>query len=398
MTHTPEEFGPWTTVDVINKGGQGTAYKAVRADSHRFQELAKILGTFVGAHDPKTLFVKGYIAADILRNAGEIRALKVLHQLGNDDAGKRARARMKSEIIGMEKLLHPNLLRLIDYDRDDLRWYVTEFQPGGTLTQAKDRYTGKPLKALRDLRAVVEGVALIHESGGVHRDIKPDNIFLGSSNSLVLGDFGLIFFTEPGARVSETLENVGSRDWMPIWALSMRVEDVRPSFDIFTLGKTLYSMVSRIPHLTGYYHQHPQYPKFHLRQMFEGVPGIDWVNHILSKSVVEHENQIAYKNAGEMLADFERAIADLAKANVTGPEFIAKACMACGIGEYEAIGPLQTSALPKNEKRPVLGVFTCNRCGHTALFSYKENSLYPWPAKQDGLGILGRNKKFRKGS
>jgi hypothetical protein len=39
------------------------------------------------------------------------------------------------------------------------------------------------------------------------------------------------------------------RDWMPAWAQGVRIEDIRPSFDVFTLGKLLWSLVSGQPKL-----------------------------------------------------------------------------------------------------------------------------------------------------
>ena len=94
------------------------------------------------------------------------------------------------------------------------------------------------------MRPLVEAVAALHEVKIIHRDIKPDNIFV-TDNGLVLGDFGIAHLEDKdNTRVSETYENVGSRDWMPPWAMGMRLDDVRPTFDVFGLGKVLWSMVS----------------------------------------------------------------------------------------------------------------------------------------------------------
>jgi len=63
--------------------------------------------------------------------------------------------------------------------------------------------------------------------------VKPANVFIADDGHLVLGDFGLVI--QPGSRdprLTDTYENVGSRDWMPGWAMGMRMDDVRPSFDV----------------------------------------------------------------------------------------------------------------------------------------------------------------------
>jgi hypothetical protein len=86
------------------------------------------------------------------------------------------------------------------------------------------RTQGDVLGSLLAFRSLLEAVAKLHEKGYVHRDIKPDNIFVADDGHLVLGDFGLVI--EPGAadgRLTDTYENVGSRDWMPGWAMGLRI-------------------------------------------------------------------------------------------------------------------------------------------------------------------------------
>ena len=53
--------------------------------------------------------------------------------------------------------------------------------------------------------------------GSCIRDIKPQNLLLGSAGQLVLGDFGIVFL-EQDNRPTELLERVGSRNWMAPWA------------------------------------------------------------------------------------------------------------------------------------------------------------------------------------
>ena len=50
----------------------------------------------------------------------------------------------------------------------------------------------------------------------------------------------MAFKMEDEDRITETFENVGSRDWMPGWAMGM-LADVKPNFDVFSLGKLLWS-------------------------------------------------------------------------------------------------------------------------------------------------------------
>jgi len=135
---------------------------------------------------------------------------------------------MKNEIRALQGLNHPNIIRILDANLDR-RWFVTEYFPERSLAEPKHRnkYKGRLIDALVAFRPLVAGVAALHARKLVHRDIKPQNIFVSPGRGLVLGDFGLVFFAdEERTRVSDTLENVGSRDWMPAWAMGMRVEDL----------------------------------------------------------------------------------------------------------------------------------------------------------------------------
>ncbi len=57
---------------------------------------------------------------------------------------------------------------------------------------------------------VAEGVKEIHDRNAIHRHIKPENIFLSESGSLVLGDFGIVIFKSDD-RLTATDERQGRR-------------------------------------------------------------------------------------------------------------------------------------------------------------------------------------------
>ena len=142
-------------------------------------------------------------------------ALKVLHQPEDARNAATAQERIQREIEAMATIVHPNLLTILEAD-PDAEWFVSQFHPHGTLAENQHRFAGKFVEALRAFRPLVEGVAELHKQGIVHRDIKPQNVFLDAAGRLILGDFGLVFFTdERHTRISGTIENVGSRDWMP---------------------------------------------------------------------------------------------------------------------------------------------------------------------------------------
>ena len=241
----------WQIVKELDEGGQGKVYRV--RDVHKFNIGAKLRPAIesyfrnlsgIGAEESKKKerfqsFREAVVDLVRMEDPSHHGALKVLHKPGDARDADRAEDRIKREIQAMSDILHPNLLKILDRDSDS-KWFVSQYQPNGTLTKNLDRFVGDFPKALRAFQPLVEGVSELHKNNIVHRNIKPQNVFLDSADNLVLGDFGLVFFTdELHTRISGTLENVGSRDWMPAWAMGMRIEDIKPSFDVFSLGKLL---------------------------------------------------------------------------------------------------------------------------------------------------------------
>jgi len=248
---------------------------------------------------------------------------------------------------------------------------VSQYHPKGTLIENQNKFVGNFIKSLRVFRQLVEGVSELHKNNIVHRDIKPQNVFLDSDDNLVLGDFGLVFFTdERHTRISGTLENVGSRDWMPAWAMGRRVEDIKPSFDIFCLGKLLWSMVSGSPFLNLWYFDKPEN---NIEEKFPNSKSISWVNSLLKKCIVEHEEN-CISNATELLAAVDEV---LSNADINADRFdpkIERRCKVCGVGTYALIVD-RKPAQSRNFGLETAGdrsfkIFTCNHCSHVQLFAF----------------------------
>jgi serine/threonine protein kinase len=102
--------------------------------------------------------------------------------------------RFSRELRLARQIQHPHVCRVFDIGQADGHWFITmELATGGTLRKqlAPDVPPRTLEERLADVRAVVDGLAAIHEAGIVHRDVKPDNFLRMDDGRLVLSDFGL---------------------------------------------------------------------------------------------------------------------------------------------------------------------------------------------------------------
>ncbi|MDD5064054.1 MAG: protein kinase family protein [Phycisphaerae bacterium] len=380
----------WQIIAEHDGGGQGKVYRVCRKDEYievknsvrkilkaitsnfdygaqrqldDHKELCKWLPKMLQMEDPANQF-----------------ALKVLHKPKDARDPNLAKERIKREIGVMSRNLHSNLLELVNSDPDG-EWFVSRFYSGGTLAQKMDEYKGDFLSVLKAIRPIVEGVAKLHKEGYVHRDIKLENIFVGTKNDLVLGDFGLVFFDDPQhTRISEKYQNVGSHDWMPGWAIGMRIEEVKPTFDVFSLGKVLWSMTSGRRLLRLWYFRDDE---FNVEKMFPDSPGINLANQLFDKCIVERERN-CLPDAGALLKKIDRTIG-LIKCGADGIDLTQKRkCKVCGIGEYDLVADGNATKIHNLGFNLVGGrtmkIFTCTNCGNVQLFSY--DKVVPPPAWQ----------------
>jgi len=226
----------------------------------------------------------------------------------------------------------------------------------------------------------VEGVAKLHahEPRYVHRDIKPENIFIGAEEKLILGDFGLIFFENAQhTRISETYQNVGSRDWMPGWAIGMRIDEVRPTFDVFSLGKVIWSMTSGRRVLRLWYFKDDE---FNVEKIFQDSPGMNFANQLFNKRIVEREKN-CLPDAGALLQEVDRTIGLIECGAEPIGLMVKRRCKVCGTGEYNLVADDDLLKIRRFGFNSVgnrtMKIFTCSNCGNVQLFSYDKETPPP---------------------
>ena len=378
-----ERYGKWEVIEFIDQGGQGRVYRVrdvsgSEAAMLRNRDLENAIAIFSAIsgdeeHESAASQLADAIRAVVRESAAPIGALKVLLPIeeGVAEDEEAALERMKLELSALESVDHPALVKVLDSNLDE-RWFVMELLEGGTLSQHLDRYRGRVLDALTAFRPVVDAVVALHAKDIVHRDIKPDNIFVASDGRLVLADCGLAFRIENQERLTRTFENVGTRDFQPVWSQGMRLADVRPTFDVFGLAKVLWAMVSGAPKFLLWYFDRPEQD---LRKMFPDERAIPFVHEVLRKCIVEDESDMELRNASELLAQVDAAIAAVSQGCQVPGRNARMRCRFCGIGTYSRadsfsiVGNLRT-----NDER---NYFTCGHCGHVESFVWSRGTRPP---------------------
>jgi hypothetical protein len=163
-------LGPYEVLALLGKGGMAEVYRA--RDTRLARDVALKMVTEVLAADP-----------DLVR-----------------------RFEQEARVAG--SLNHPNLVAVYDFGlHEGAPYFVTELLRGETLRARLARGPVPTSTAVDWAIQMARGLAAAHARGIVHRDVKPDNVFLCSDGQVKLLDFGIAKLTEPKGPE-------GARDWM----------------------------------------------------------------------------------------------------------------------------------------------------------------------------------------
>jgi serine/threonine protein kinase len=182
-------------------------------------------------------------------------AVKVLTTPVTDDAGNADRFR--AEAHRLASLSHPHLVPVYDFAEAELQGQRLLFLVMPLLHESlRDlrRREGKlpAAAACRLMLQVADGLEAVHQSGIIHRDVKPGNILLDMDGYPLLADFGIA--CELGAVSSSKTVNqndlvVGTPDYMAPEQLCGDCIDQR--VDVYALGAVLYELLTGRPPFVG---------------------------------------------------------------------------------------------------------------------------------------------------
>ena len=220
---TGEHVGSYRILETISSGGMGTVYRAEH-----------------------TLI-------------GKIAAVKILHPelSSNRDIVNR----FFNEAKATTSIKHPGIVEVFDfgYMASGHAYLIMEFLEGMPLSHRMRKRGAVPEgEAAILMRGVCIALAAAHAKGVVHRDLKPDNIFVVPDHESALGertkilDFGIAKLTDPGlaaASATRTGAVMGTPTYMsPEQCRGTGEVDVRA--DLYSIGCILYELVTGRPPFT----------------------------------------------------------------------------------------------------------------------------------------------------
>lgn len=187
-------------------------------------------------------------------------AVKILRNYYTDELPIRPLERFELEARAVARLRHPNIVQVFDFDSvDDQPYLVMEYIPGPSLSKylsvlhAKGGRLGLPLID-HLLNKMAGALQYAHESGVIHRDVKPGNILLTSRTiqiipgetlpldlEPVLTDFGLVRFLNTSRQTMSGLITGTPAYMSPEQAIG---EATDGRTDIYSLGIVLYELLS----------------------------------------------------------------------------------------------------------------------------------------------------------
>ncbi|MEQ9317554.1 MAG: protein kinase, partial [Polyangiaceae bacterium] len=173
---------------------------------------------------------------------GTTAAIKILHP--EVARSTELRLRFEREAMAMGKLEHPGCVKVLDIDvtKDGSPFLVMELLEGESLKErcARDGHLPMP-ELLRVTDEALDVLAAAHGEGIIHRDIKPDNLFLTADGTVKVLDFGIARMRE-GAAMTMIGERLGTLPYMPPEQVKGSNIDARA--DLFALGAVMFRIIA----------------------------------------------------------------------------------------------------------------------------------------------------------
>ena len=210
-------------VSILGVGGFGITYLA--RDTHLEKDVA----------------IKEYFpAADVARVEGGTVTLTNTQRTEDYQSGL---DRFLKEARTLAGFSHPHIVRVNRYFKAHGTGYmVMDYEEGESLKTYLEKFPFPPEETIKSqLALLLDGIGKVHATGFLHRDIKPDNIFIRADGKPVLLDFGSARHAIGGTE--RTLTTLVTPGYAPFEQYTSKAEQ-GPWSDIYALGGVLFYAVT----------------------------------------------------------------------------------------------------------------------------------------------------------
>lgn len=230
MTQLQEHYslqnGKYIVVRCLGQGGFGITYLAEQTN----------LGRKVAI---KEFFLKEHCNRD-----NETSHVTIPSE-GSREMVNRFKEKFLKEARTIAGLAHPNIVKIYDvFEENETAYFVMDYIDNGDLKTISE---GTPLPediAVKYIIPISDALEYLHGNNILHLDIKPSNILISKKREAILIDFGISKrYDGEGDETSST--PVGfSKGYAPLEQYNEGVKKFSPSTDIYSLGATIYRLVT----------------------------------------------------------------------------------------------------------------------------------------------------------
>ena len=264
------------------------------ADNRWFDEMAESLQTWRSASTRSAVSAAGRsspaerdvvltvsIESDVARPDPGTRRFgryELLEQIGREGMGIVYRARESSpdRIVALKMILagrlaspeevkrfhrgaeaaahldHPNIVRIHEVAEHEGEHYVTmDYVRGRSLKEMVAQGPLPPKQAARYVQKIANAIHYAHQQGTYHRDLKPSNVLVDESDEPRIIDFGIARRLDNDPGLTKSTDLLGTVLYMSPEQAARRTKDVGPASDIYSIGATLYHLLTKRPPFRG---------------------------------------------------------------------------------------------------------------------------------------------------
>ena len=166
--------------------------------------------------------------------------------VGSKELVDNLRKKFLKEARAIASFSNPHIISIYDvFEENGTAYYVMEYLEGGSLANKVKGCALSDSDSLRYIRQIADALAEIHANNLLHLDVKPDNIMLNKKGEAVLIDFGASKRYDINGMQTSCGPLLKSHGYAPLEQyMSGCISTFSPSTDIYSLGATLYNLVT----------------------------------------------------------------------------------------------------------------------------------------------------------